>query len=246
MLMPAARRTRFDSLDCIVVDGGSSPSIGVVICHGYGASYEDLAGLSNEWIGLLGEQSEHFRFVFPDAPHSLAELGMPYGRAWWPINMARLAEAVEAADFEALHDQEPPGIKEARLALGDTIKSVKKDLGGDATPVVLGGFSQGAMLAMDTALRGEAAAPNLLIQFSGTVICRPQWEQAMHRLAETTVFQSHGTIDPILPFASARTLSDMMQSAGVNTSFHSFEGPHTIDVQSVTKTAEMLRQIAGS
>jgi|TARA_B110000495_G_C23038808_1_gene621652 phospholipase/carboxylesterase len=244
--MPDARRTRFDSLDCIVVDGGASPSIGVVICHGYGASYEDLAGLSNEWIGLLGEQAEKFRFVFPDAPNSLAELGMPSGRAWWPINMSRLAEAVEAADFEELHDHEPPGITEARSALSAAIKSVKKDLGADTTPLVLGGFSQGAMLAMDTALRGDVAAPNLLIQFSGTVICRPQWQAAMSRLSDTTVFQSHGTIDPVLPYASASTLSEMMRTAGVNASFHSFEGPHTIDVESVTRTAELLRKLAVS
>ena len=102
------------------------------------------------------------------------------------------------------------------------------------------------MLAMDTALRGDVAAPNLLIQFSGTVICRPQWQAAMSRLSDTTVFQSHGTIDPVLPYASASTLSEMMRTAGVNASFHSFEGPHTIDVESVTRTAELLRKLAVS
>jgi len=244
--MPEARRTRIASLDCIVVDGGDEPSIGVVICHGYGASYDDLAGLSNEWLSLLGDQGDKFRFVFPDAPNSLAEIGMPQGRAWWPINMARLAEAVQASDFEELHEHEPPGVTEARLTLCDTIASVKQELGGDATPLVLGGFSQGAMLAMDTALRGSVAPPQLLIQFSGTVICRPQWQQAMSRLSGTEVFQSHGTIDPVLPYASASILNEMLQNSGVSNRFHSFEGPHTIDLESVTVTAELLRKIAAS
>ena len=242
--MPEALRTQIASLDCIVVDGGTDPSIGVVICHGYGASYEDLAGLSNEWISLLGDQGGKFRFVFPDAPNSLAELGMPQGRAWWPINMARLAEAVQAATFEELHEHEPPGITEVRLALCETITAVKEQLVGDETPLVLGGFSQGAMLAMDTALRGYIAPPQLLIQFSGTVICRPQWQQAMDRLSGTAVFQSHGTIDPILPYASAEALNQMLLTAGVENKFHSFQGPHTIDLESVTLTAEMLRKIA--
>ena len=87
--MPTAHRTRIEALDCIVVDGGPSPKIAVVICHGYGASYDDLAPLSPEWIGMLGDQSGEFRFVFPDAPHSLADVGMPQGRAWWPIDMMR-------------------------------------------------------------------------------------------------------------------------------------------------------------
>jgi phospholipase/carboxylesterase len=242
--MPEALRTRIGSLDCIVVDGGTDPSIGVVICHGYGASYDDLAGLSNEWISLLGDQGGKFRFVFPDAPNSLAELGMPQGRAWWPINMARLAEAVQAADFEELHEREPPGVKEARLALCETIVAVKEQLAGDENPLVLGGFSQGAMLAMDTALRGSIAPPQLLIQFSGTMICRPQWQQAMDRLSGTVVFQSHGTIDPILPYASAEALNQMLLNAGVENNFHSFQGPHTIDLESVTVTAELLRKIA--
>ncbi|HBV61542.1 MAG TPA: lysophospholipase [Rhodopirellula sp.] len=242
--MPEALRTRIASLDCIVVDGGPEPSIGVVICHGYGASYDDLAGLSNEWISLLGDQAGKFRFVFPDAPNSLAELGMPQGRAWWPINMARLAEAVQAADFEELHEHEPPGVTEARLALCETIVAVKEQLAGDENPLVLGGFSQGAMLAMDTALRGSIAPPKLLIQFSGTVICRPQWQQAMDRLSGTVVFQSHGTIDPILPYASAEALNQMMLNVGIENKFHSFQGPHTIDLESVTVTAEMLRKIA--
>ncbi len=165
--MPVAQRTRIESLDCIVVDGGPSPEIAVVICHGYGASYEDLAPLSGEWIGLLGEQASKFRFVFPDAPHSLAELGMPEARAWWPINMARLAAAIQASQFDELHDQEPPGIEAAREVLCQTIGRVKEDLGGDATPLVLGGFSQGAMLTMDVALRSSAETTPIVVSVLG-------------------------------------------------------------------------------
>lgn len=238
--MPIAQRTRLESLDCIVIDGGPSPKIAVVVCHGYGASYEDLAPLAGEWIGMLGDRAGDFRFVFPDAPNSLAELGMPDARAWWPINMARLAEAVQASNFEELHDHEPPGIQSAREALCQTIVKVQADLGGDSTPLVLGGFSQGAMLTMDVALRGTLSPPQLLFQFSGTVVCRPQWEAALSRLNDTYVFQSHGSIDPILPFSSAVALSEMLKSAGVKTAFHSFVGPHTIDAESVALTAQAL------
>jgi len=244
--MPVAHRTRIESLDCIVVDGGPSPSIAVVICHGYGASYEDLAPLSGEWIGLLGDDAEPFRFVFPDAPNSLAELGMPQGRAWWPINMAQLAEAVQADSFEELHDHQPPGITEARGALCEMIQSVKSDLAGVDTTLVIGGFSQGAMLAMDASLRGAIASPQLLLQFSGTVICRPQWQSALSRLADTPVFQSHGTIDPILPYSSAVVLSEMLRESKIDVEFHSFVGPHTIDLESVTRTGEMMRTLASS
>ena len=174
--MPTAHRTRIGPLDCIVVDGGESPTIPVVICHGYGASYDDLAPLSGEWIAMLGDRAGAFRFVFPDAPNSLAELGMPGARAWWPINMAQLAEAVQASQFDELHDQTPPGIDQSRELLCETIECVCESFQGEHTPLVLGGFSQGAMLTMDTSLRGSVQTPKLLFQFSGTVVCRPQWQ----------------------------------------------------------------------
>jgi phospholipase/carboxylesterase len=238
--MPIAHRTRIGPLDCIVVDGGESPTIPVVICHGYGASYEDLAPLSGEWIALLGEQSEAFRFVFPDAPNSLADFGMPGGRAWWPINMARLAEAVQAARFDELHDQVPPGIDRSRQLLCEMIECLCEPLQGTSTPLVLGGFSQGAMLTMDTALRGSVQVPKLLFQFSGTIVCRSLWQANLHRLQGTSVFQSHGKIDPILPFSSAVSLYEMLCDAGVEVDFHSFVGPHTIDIDSVQRTAIAL------
>jgi phospholipase/carboxylesterase len=243
--MPIARRTRIDSLDCIVVDGGPSPRIGVVICHGYGASYEDLAPLSGEWMGIIGEEASKFRFVFPDAPHSLDELGMPYGRAWWPINMVGLAAAVQASKFDELHAHEPPGIEEVRERLCRTIRKVLEDLGGDA-PLVLGGFSQGAMLAMDASLRGEIAAPQLLLQFSSSMICEPQWRRKLQRIQESFVFQSHGKIDPVLPYASAVALHQMLVDAGITVDFHSFVGPHTIDVESVVRSAQALAQMAAA
>jgi phospholipase/carboxylesterase len=242
--MPTAQRTRIAALDCIVVDGGPSPSIAVVICHGYGASYEDLAPLAGEWIGYLHAKARKFRFVFPDAPHTLADLGMPESRAWWPIDMMAFALAVQTGRFDDLHEHQPPGLNEARELLCGTIHDVKRKLGGESTPLVLGGFSQGAMLAMDVSLRGDIAPPQLLFQFSGTILCRPQWQSALERLAATPVYQSHGSLDPILPFSSAVELHQMLQDAGVPADFHSFVGPHTIDYESIGRTARALDELA--
>lgn len=243
-MAPNAQVTRIEALDCIVVDGGPSPRIAVVICHGYGASYQDLAPLAAEWGRVLGDLAEQFRFVFPDAPYSLADVGMPDGRAWWPINMMQMMELMQTGEFDQLHDHEPGGIDQVREMLCETVNAVKKDLGGEATPLVLGGFSQGAMLALDSALRGPIDPPNVLIEFSSTLACRTQWEAALHRLKETYVFQSHGTLDPILPYPSAVALHEIFDAAGIENEFHSFVGPHTIDGESVAKTAAAMGKLA--
>lgn len=239
-----ARQARYGALDCIVIDGGPSPTIPVILCHGYGAPGHDLAGIAPEWITLLGADASSFRFVFPAAPHTLAELGMLDGRAWWPINMAALAQAVQAATFDQLHDKEPPGLPTAREQLYETIHEIKKDLGGDQVPMALGGFSQGAMLAIDTSLRGEFDPPKLLIVFSGAVICQSEWQANMPaRLEKSHVYQSHGLIDPILPFSSAERLRELIEEAGIESEFHPFMGPHTIDAESIAKTAMLLKKL---
>lgn len=96
---------------------------------------------------------------------------------------------------------------------------------------------------MDTALRSSLDPPSLLIQFSGTVICESQWTSAMARLRATRVYQSHGTMDPILPFTSAERLRELLTEAGVEIQFHSFPGPHTIDGESIATTAMALQQL---
>jgi phospholipase/carboxylesterase len=239
-----ATRQKIGPLNCIVVDGGDQPSVAAIICHGYGASLDDLAPLAGEWLAMMGDAGEEFRFVFPDAPHSLAELGMPTARAWWPINMARLAEAVQANSFDQLHNEVPPGIDEARRCLDEVITGVLAGMPVENPKLVLGGFSQGAMLALDTTLRGSHEPPQLLLQFSGTVICRRQWQAAAkERLRSTKIFQSHGKIDPVLPFQSAVVLRDLLRLAGAKVDFHEFYGPHTIDGPSIEKVAILLADV---
>ncbi len=241
-----ARNVRFGSTDCIVVDGGTNPSIAVIMCHGYGASGSDLAGLSAEWIDRIGEQSAAFRFVFPEAPHTLEELGMPEAHAWWQINMARLMEQVQAKRFHELHVEQPPGIAEATDQICETINHIVGDLPGDATPLALGGFSQGAMLTMNASLQGNITPPKLLFQFSGTVVCQRQWTAKLSRLKDTQVYQSHGTIDPLLPYASAQALHDLLLGGEVHADFHSFVGQHTIDGQAIEESAKLLASLATS
>ena len=238
-----ASQTTYGSLDCIVVDGGPNPTVAVVLCHGYGAPGSDLVSLSGAWIPLLGDDASRFRFVFPAAPTTLADMGMPDGRAWWPLNMARLMEAIEANAFDELHQHTPPGIDSAREKLCETIRLVKDEIAGDSTPLVLGGFSQGAMLTMETSLRGSVDPPQLLIQFSGTVVCEPQWQSAMNRLDQCRVYQSHGQMDPILPYSSAMRLRELLEEANVNVDFHSFIGPHTIDQASVEAVATAMHSV---
>lgn len=244
--MNAATNKQIGPLQCIVLPARKQPSIPVVILHGFGASASDLGDLPLYWSRLLGDQAERFEFIVPDAPMTLEQYGMPGARAWWPINMARLMELFETERFDELHVHEPPGIIEATMAVVDTIQAARAEaatasgLEIDQVPYAVGGFSQGAMLSAQIALQGDVPPPDLLLQFSGTLICEAKWRAASSRLGSTRVYQTHGTVDAVLPFASAKALGEILEPASKFYEFDSFEGGHGIPPEVISKTATKL------
>lgn len=226
-------------LKCRIIDSlaaGQSPTKLVVLCHGFGASGSDLADFGPYMIENSVQIAKSCRFVFPEAPMDLAHLGMPGGRAWWPINMATLAEMHQTKSYEVLTQVEPDGMAEASEQLARAVRQLQAASGLDDASTVLGGFSQGAMVSTDTVLR-RGINPAHLILFSGTLLCRDTWQQAAAVHQGCKVFQSHGRQDPVLPFEPAEWLRDMLTENGFDVDFHPFNGQHTIPM-------EMLRELS--
>lgn len=229
-------------LRCVVVDGSDAPSVPVILCHGFGAPGHDLVPIGQAILQSMGERGQRFRFVFPEAPHSLAAEGMPEGRAWWPLNMQRLMQMYETNDFSELRTAEPPGLDEAREMLMESIEAVVASM-AEPGPLILGGFSQGAMLTMDTTLRGLADVPSGLVQFSGTLICEAIWQQQAQRLCDARVIQSHGRDDFILPYTAATWLRALIEPHAKSHSFIPFDGGHGIPPEAMQGFMELLDEI---
>jgi len=100
--------------------------------------------------------------------------------------------------------------------------------------LVLGGFSQGAVLAIDTAFHHHDPCAALII-LSGTLANADQWARLAPLHAKTIFFQSHGTEDPILPFQLAISLEALLHASHLKGKLHPFHGghdvPHSILVQ---------------
>ena len=228
-------------LNCVVIDGGPDPSRLVVLCHGFGAPGQDLVPIGDFLLQGLGQSAQQYRFIFPEAPIDLTSEGMPGGRAWWSLNMQRLMALFEANDFSELRTEVPPGIDEARDKIVDTIESARNSM-PRCESLVIGGFSQGAMLTLDATLRGLSTPPDGLIQFSGTLICEPLWQQHRDRLQSVRVMQSHGTSDFVLPYSAALWLREFLEGSS-EFEFISFDGPHAIPMESLQGAIELLSQL---
>jgi phospholipase/carboxylesterase len=108
------------------------------------------------------------------------------------------------------------------------------------TKLVLGGFSQGAMLACDLALRTERPLAGLAI-LSGTLIAKSEWAPLAPKRAGLRALVSHGQSDPILPFGQAERLRDFLSGAGLDVKWIPFRGQHEIPPQALEGLAQLVR-----
>ena len=206
----------------------TSAPLTIVLMHGYGAPGDDLVG-----IGGAIDVPAGTTFLFPEAPLSLGDAAMMSllgdARAWWHIDVGRYQRAMMQGTLNAIVDEIPDGLKEAReqlVAMLDAYEAETKTP-GTSPRIVLGGFSQGSMLATDVALRTKRPLAGLVV-LSGTLLAAKEWLPLMSGRKDLRVFQSHGTADPILPFPIAERLRHSFEEAGMKVSFQQFDGGHGI------------------
>lgn len=231
----------YGGIDCIVVRSATqAPRLAVILCHGFGASGEDLVGLAEPLLQLVGEQSEEMALIFPAAVLALDDRGLPGGRAWWWIDLDRLLNQPTPEVQREFRTVRPAGMAEATAMLCQLVGEVQQKWQLAADKIVLGGFSQGSMIATDAALK-LPQPPAALIIYSGALICEADWKAAASRLANTKIIQSHGRRDPILHISQGLALRDALTAAGCAPKYLEFNGFHEIHPAAITATAELLK-----
>jgi phospholipase/carboxylesterase len=199
--------------------GGAGPL--VVLLHGYGAPGDDLVALSDYLDVPTGT-----RCLFPEAPLPVP-MGYGNARAWWMIDMARIQADRAAGKIRDMSNEIPRGLSDARERITALLHDLQRKLGVDPKQTMLGGFSQGAMLACDALLHSTQPYAGL-IQLSGTLVAKQEWVPLLAKRKGLPLFQSHGTQDPILDYAMAERLRDEFLSAKLNVEWQPFRGGHEI------------------
>jgi phospholipase/carboxylesterase len=188
--------------------GDEDADTAVIVLHGRQMQASDLAPFAHS----LGVPAY---FVFPDAPLP-AE---PRGRTWWPVDSEARIRRLATGPME-LSAMDPEGRAEARALLEAACKQL-------ARPIVLVGFSQGGMLAMDHVLHG-GTRPIGLALLSSTRIAIDDWQPRAHLLANLPVLVAHGHADAELAFVAGELLRDFAAAGGAQVTWLPFDGGHEI------------------
>lgn len=120
-----------------------------------------------------------------------------------------------------------PGILRSRKLITDLLDR-QREQGFPTERTVLGGFSQGSLMAVDVGLR----YPQLLagiVGISGWVFEPERLLRESSPVArEQRILMTHGTLDPMVPFAAVRKEAQLLRDSGLNLEWHEFQKGHTI------------------
>lgn len=200
-------RVQTKPLSAIVRGGAGPPNI--VMLHGYGSNAED-------WLQFVEtiRLPVNGRFLFPNGPWR----GPSGARGWWWLNAERyVPEGQRFPDFSAAS---PGGIKVASRLVREFLEDVPG-------PIVLGGFSQGAMLSGEIAFQTEQPLA-ALVMLGGTTVNEAAWVERFPGRRSLPIFIAHGRNDGVLPFAIAERFAGKLKTAGLNVTWFPFEGGHNI------------------
>lgn len=220
----SAMREKVGQLECLVRPGENDKR-NFVMLHGFGADNSDLYPLAD----ILDPEGK-WSFYFPNAPHEVP-IGPGWtGRGWFPISVRDLESGI---DFSRAR---PPGLSESAAMVSDLIFHLESE------QLVLGGFSQGAMVSTEVTL-SQPEDISALVLYSPTLLDEKNWSQKAAGLRDKHILLSHGTRDTVLPYAGAQRLYDIFKAKGADIRMVSFPGAHEIPNQVLQQTRELIDTI---
>ena len=176
------------SLNTIILNPLSKkkPENAVILCHGYGGDGKDISILASYWKAHLPDTL----FVCPDAPEKCA--ASPTGFQWFDL-MDQTREQILSKSLVA------------EMKLNKFIDEVKTKNDLSSNKIVIGGFSQGCMLSLQTGIKRKDKI-NSIVGYSGRIIDTKHLEKNI--ISRPNIMLMHGDADQIVPIDSLLEAKD--------------------------------------
>jgi len=184
----------------------ATPEGALVLLHGRGADEHDLLPL----LDLL-DPERRLVGVTPAGPLRLP----PGGKHWYVV------QRVGFPDRDTFH---------ASYAL--LARELPQLTGVPWEQTILGGFSQGTVMAYALALGAGRPTPAGLVALSGFIPTVEGWTADLDRPG-LDAWIAHGRRDPVISVDFAREARDRLEAAGIAVHYHEGDGGHHLDPATV-------------
>jgi phospholipase/carboxylesterase len=193
------------SLEARIRPAAGEPEGALVLLHGRGADELDLYPLLD-----LFDPERRLVAATPRAPLALP----PGGWHWYAFMQVGYPEP---STFHAVYPRAAEWVDEFLAA-----NAVAHDR------LVLGGFSQGAVMTYALALGAGRPRPVGMIALSGFVPKVDGFELDLSPPLPPVAI-GHGTLDPVISVEFGREARDLLEEAGADVFYREYPLPHTID-----------------
>ncbi|GAA6009618.1 hypothetical protein JCM10207_004126 [Rhodosporidiobolus poonsookiae] len=189
----------------------------VIFSHGLG---DTAAG----WIPLaqaLRSRFKHVKWVLPTAPVQPVTCNGGYRMTSW----FDIQELPSPGDPSPIVAQDEPGML-ASVGTISRLVSAEVDAGIRSERVVVGGFSQGAVIAYLTALTSERKLGGIVALSGFLGMADKVKSMKTDHASKTPVFHGHGTADPIVAYKWGQATVDKLRTelGFENLEFKSYPG----------------------
>lgn len=193
----------------------------VIFLHGYGSNEQDL-------FGIKDELPPQYTYLSVRAPMTLEE-----GSYQWFRKKG-----------EGAYNGETDDLKTSRQVLLDFVAQAAKKYHTEADKVFLVGFSQGAIMSYEVALRHPEAVGGIAA-LSGRILPVLKSElKPDEKRQPLAIFIGHGTADKRLPYTDGTEADSLLQSLSLKPEFHAYEGVgHSISATEMQDLSAWLQRL---
>jgi len=217
-----------EALQAIEIETKPRPTHSVIWLHGLGADGNDFVPIVQE----LALPPVGIRFVFPHAPMRPVTINGGFVmRAWYDITGQDMTR------------------KEDELGLRQSQKMVEQMLGKETARgvpqnrIVLAGFSQGGVIALQTGLRQPQRLAGVM-SLSAYLALGAKLDQERNAANNATpIFLGHGTQDGIVPLALGTATRDRLVKLGYDLDWHQYPMAHSVCAEELQDISAWLARV---
>ena len=205
-----------------IIIESSEPTQQVVIwMHGLGADGNDFVPIVEE---LDFPKKPATRFIFPHAPVMPVSInGGMMMRAWYDILQADLTRRVDMEGIMASVE------RIAHLLASENQKGIPVE------NIVLAGFSQGGVIALQTAL-------HLNLQLAGVMALSTYLplRDSIDNHHKQNIFLAHGVDDGVVPYNEALSSLDWLREHDHAVEWHNYPMMHSVCIEEIADISSWL------
>jgi phospholipase/carboxylesterase len=194
-----------DTLVTRVRPAAGDPEGALVLLHGRGADENDLFPL----LDLL-DPEHRLVGVTPGGPLELP----PGGRHWYVVPRVGYPE--------------PRTFHDSYQRLDELLRAMPGAFGVPEERTIVGGFSQGTVMAYALGLGRGRPSPAGILALSGFIPTVQGWQPDLDRPG-LPVFIGHGRHDPVISVEYAQQARDRLAAAGLDVTYRESDAGHQVD-----------------